>query len=125
MPPLITPDESDWKIQPGRSMVIAASVMLLLIPSWITPWIASTHFVDGTRHENNREWASAQKSYRKATELDQAYGDAYGGLARTYAQAYKDSGSAADLAEWRAYLLEAFHWKKSMRFLADLEQPPQ
>jgi len=123
--PLIKPNEADWKIQPGRWMAIGTFAMLLLIPSWIVPWVASTHFVEGTRHEENGEWSSARESYKKATELDRAYGDAYAGLARTYSQAYRDRGSAADLAERRAYLAEAFHWKKSVRFLVEIEHPPQ
>ena len=123
--PLIKPDKADWTIQPSRWMVLGVLCMVLLIPSWIVPWIASTRFVEGTRHEENHDWSAARDSYLKATELDRSYGDAYAGLARTYGQAYRESGSAADLAEWRADLMEAFRWKKSAHFLAELEHPPQ
>ncbi len=123
--PLIKLDKTDWKIQPGRWMVTGALGLVLLVPSWIVPWIASTHLVEGARYEESGEWSSARGSYQKATELDRAYGDAYAGLAGTYGRAYRDRPSAADLAEWRAYLTEAFRWKKSARILTELEHPPQ
>jgi O-antigen ligase len=121
---LIKSEPADWKVQPGQWMVVSALVMLLLIPSWYIPWIASTYYVEGTRQEENRNWSNARVSYQNAARLDPVYGDAYAGLARISAQAYRESGSAVDLSEWRAYLAEAFLWKKSVHVLADLGHRP-
>src|SRR5262249_10171600 len=107
----------------GYAAAVTALTVLLLAPSWLTQWKASISLVEGTAFEDNKRWPEAKASYLKAVELDPACADAYAGLARAALQGDPQGHSAADISEWRTNLYEALRWKKSVRFLAELEHP--
>jgi len=54
-----------------------------------------------------------------------AYGEAYAAMASTYRHTYLQNRSSADLAMWRIYMAQAIRWKKDIRYVADLIDPPQ